>query len=239
MTMNQTNEKLLQILMQVAANPEPLNARELSELLELPLSSMYRYLKLLREWGLVEERNEDKSLIVGPAALMLQRGFNFRTPNMQYIDTVLARLQRQTGELAAYMVPVGYRAMCVAQKESDQALRCSFVPGQSQPLLRGASSKAMLAFMSEARYEKILAHFNELDNLAEWQEEFTLIRYQGYAISDSEIDPGVSGVSAPVMRGTKMVGAVSVMAPTSRIAKNKQAIIYHVLEAARALPTEI
>ena len=36
------------------------------------------------------------------------------------------------------------------------------------------------------------------------------IRKHGYAVSTSEIDPGVSGISAPVMKGSKLIGAVSV-----------------------------
>ncbi|MCV5961553.1 IclR family transcriptional regulator, partial [Escherichia coli] len=77
------------------------------------------------------------------------------------------------------------------QKESMQALRCSFVQGQSQPLLRGASSKVMLAFMPQSRCEKILRYFSQDHRLDEWEEELATIRKNGYAVSTSEIDPGV------------------------------------------------
>ncbi|MDW3125129.1 IclR family transcriptional regulator, partial [Vibrio sp. 1974] len=39
-------------------------------------------------------------------------------------------------------------------------------------------------------------------------------------------------------KGSKLVGAVSVMAPAHRVEKDKQRIILHVLQAARALPPE-
>jgi DNA-binding IclR family transcriptional regulator len=154
------------------------------------------------------------------------------------VDLVLNRLQKQTGEMSAYMVPVGYRALCVSRKESMQALRCSYVQGQSQPLLRGASSRVMLAYMPAQRCEKILRYFGEQDKIVQWQQKLEQIRNQGYAVSTSEIDPGVSGISAPVMKGSKLVGAVSVMAPAHRVETNQQKIILHVLQAARALPPE-
>ena len=232
------NEKALQLLMQVAVNDEPVPAKVLSEQLQVPLSSLYRHLKLLKEWNLIEESSHDKTLIIGPAALLLMRSYGTSQHSLEDVDAVLTRLQKQTGEMAAYMVPVGYRALCVSQKESMQALRCSYVQGQSQPLLRGASSKVMLAFLPPQRCEKILRYFGEDSRLEKWQAEFEVIRQHGYAVSTSEIDPGVSGISAPVMKGSKLIGAISVMAPAHRVEAHKQRIILHVLQAARALPPE-
>ncbi len=238
MNANQVNEKTLQLLMQVAVNDEPVSAKTLSEQLAVPLSSLYRHLKLLKEWNLIEESAHEKTFIVGPAALLLMRSYQTSQHSLESVETILARLQHQTGELAAYMVPVGYRALCVRQKESMQALRCSYVQGQSQPLLRGASSKVMLAFMPPERCERILRYFGQEARLNEWQTELEMIRKNGYAVSTSEIDPGVSGISAPVMKGSKLIGAVSVMAPAHRVEADKQRIILHVLQAARALPPE-
>ncbi|GAJ78514.1 LOW QUALITY PROTEIN: transcriptional regulator, IclR family [Vibrio sp. JCM 18905] len=236
---NQVNEKALQLLMQVAVSPFPVSAKTLSEQLNVPLSSLYRHLKLLKEWNLIEESVHDKTFVVGPAALLLMHSYETAQHGLDMVETILARLVQQTGgEMAAYMVPAGYRALCVRQKESMQALRCSFVQGQSQPLLRGASSKVMLAFMPQSRCEKILRYFNQDHRRDEWNKSLTTIRKHGYAVSTSEIDPGVSGISAPVMKGSKLIGAVSVMAPAHRVEKDKQRIILHVLQAARALPPE-
>lgn len=232
------NEKTFQLLMQVAVNSESVTAKTLSEQLQIPLSSLYRHLKLLKEWNLVEESYYDKTLVIGPAALLLMRSYGDSQHNLEEVDAVLSRLQKQTGEMAAYMVPVGYRALCVSQQDSMQALRCSYVQGQSQPLLRGASSKVLLAFMPQQRRDKILSYFGEDNNLDYWEEELNKIQKRGYAFSNSEIDPGVSGISAPVMKGSKLIGAVSVMAPAHRVKSDKQKIILHVLQAARALPPE-
>lgn len=234
----QVNEKILQLLMQVAVNDEPVTAKILSHQLGTPLSSLYRHLKMLKEWNLIEESTHDKTLIIGPAALMLMRSYQSSQSELESVSAVLRRLQKQTGEMAAYMVPVGYRALCVSRKESLQALRCSYVEGQSQPLLHGASSKVMLAYMPSARCEKILRYFGQESQWDAWQTKLDAIRTQGYAVSTSEIDPGVSGISAPVLKGSKLVGAVSVMAPAHRVEMNEQKIVLHVLQAARALPPE-
>lgn len=224
--------------MQVAVSASPVTAKVLSEQLGVPLSSLYRHLKLLKEWNLIEESPNDKTLIVGPAALMLMHSYQCSQHNLEAIDSILSRLQKQTGEMAAYLVPVGYRALCVSLKESQQALRCSYVIGQSQPLLAGASSKVMLAYLPENRCNKILRYFGEASRIDQWSYELEQIRNQGFAVSTSEIDSGVTGISAPVLKGSKLIGAVSIMAPAHRVAAHKDRFILHALQAARALPPE-
>lgn len=95
---NQVNEKSLQLLMQVAVNPEPVSAKGLSEQLQVPLSSLYRHLKLLKEWNLIEESPHDKTLIIGPAALLLMRSYETSQHNLDAVEAVLSRLQKQTGK---------------------------------------------------------------------------------------------------------------------------------------------
>ena len=97
----QVNEKVLQLLMQVAVNDEPVTAKQLSEQLGTPISSLYRHLKLLREWNLIEESPNDKTLIIGPAALLLMRSYETSQHDLDTVDSVLNRLQKQTNEIAA------------------------------------------------------------------------------------------------------------------------------------------
>ncbi|MFC1502982.1 IclR family transcriptional regulator [Pseudomonadota bacterium] len=234
------NQRLLQILMTISSSPEPLSAQMISDETSTPISSVYRYISTLREWNLIEEQHSLKRYIVGPAALQLTRNFHSFSPLSEGVRPVLKRLQNQTGEMSAYMVPVGFCALCVEMVESPYALRCSYQQGQSQPLILGASSKVLLAQFSEKRLVATLAHFGIKDECerAKWLVELQQIKQDGYALSTSEFDPGVSSVSAPVFLNKKVVGAISVMAPEERINHKKNNIIFNVLQAARALPPE-
>ncbi|MDP2514824.1 IclR family transcriptional regulator [Photobacterium damselae subsp. piscicida] len=234
------NEKLLQVLIHIAASNKPLHAQQLSNETGMPISSLYRYLALLRDWNLVEENHSQNTYSAGPAALQLQRNFHTHSPLPDGVRPVLKRLQQQTGEMSAYMVPVGFNALCVDSIDSPYALRCSYEKGQSQPLIRGASAKVILAHLSLSRQLMILAHYGITDQfeIDWWMTELELIKQDGFALSTSEIDPGVSGVSAPVFIGNKVAGAVSVMAPAERINSRKNKIVMCVLQAARALPPQ-
>ena len=232
------NEKLIQLLMHIASADEPLTAHVLSEQTGMPSSSVYRYLVILKNWNLIEESPRQSCYSIGPAALQLLRNFQRFSPLSSGVHQVLQRLQQQTGEMAAYLVPVGFRALCMARIDSPHALRCAYEEGQSQPLVRGAPAKVILAHLPESRILGTLYHFGitEPDAVEQWLKELAQIKEEGYAISTSEYDPGVSGVAAPVFSGNKIVGAVSIMAPEDRVQKRKHAIIFSVLQAARGLP---
>lgn len=95
---NQVNEKALQLLMQVAVSQFPVSAKTLSEQLNVPLSSLYRHLKLLKEWNLIEESVHDKTFVVGPAALLLMHSYETAQHGLDMVETILARLVQQTGK---------------------------------------------------------------------------------------------------------------------------------------------
>ena len=83
----------------------------------------------------------------------------------------------------------------------------------------------------------VFQHFNVTEPLllSKWQLDLETIVKQGFAVSRAEFDSGVFGVSAPVFRGKKILGAVSVMAPLDRIESRKDRLIQSVLNCAKQL----
>jgi DNA-binding IclR family transcriptional regulator len=65
------------------------------------------------------------------------------------------------------------------------------------------------------------------------------IRAQGYAVSDSEVDPGVWGVSAPIFhragRAAGCSASITLMAPSTRAAGHENQFIDGTLRTARAI----
>ncbi len=231
------SERLLHILMHISASTTPLIAQQISDETGIPLSSLYRYLAILKEWQLLEEDPITKRFFAGAASMQLSRNFLRFSTLPDQLRPLLKSLQRETGEMSAFMVAVGYQALCVESIESPYALRCSYEKGQSQPLILGASSKVLLANASVDRQVAVFQHFKITDPtaLTKWQGDLNGIVKQGFAVSRAEFDSGVFGVSAPVFRNKKILGAVSVMAPLDRIESRKDRLIQSVLTCAKQL----
>jgi DNA-binding IclR family transcriptional regulator len=112
--------------------------------------------------------------------------------------------------------------------ESQQPLRCSFVKGRGLPLCKGASAKALLAFMPREDQMAVLRRLQQeklitAEERAGLGKELARIQKQGYATTDSEVDDGVWGISAPVFQQASHAAAVvTLMAPNTRIKNRTQ-----------------
>lgn len=221
-------DRLLRVLVAVARHGTPVSAKELADNAGQPLSTIYRQLALLKRWGLVSELSPDGGYGPGPVSVQLAWGFDATSHLLSLARPEMEKLAAQTEESVALMALVAGETMCLEMIESQQSLRCSILKGRSLPLLRGASAKALLAFLPEPQCETIIG--NQLGQSSEaahqLRAELALVRSQRYAESLGEVDEGVWGVSVPIFspRGDLMAG-LSLMAPAIRAEKRRQSFI--------------
>ncbi|MFZ6780372.1 IclR family transcriptional regulator [Undibacterium sp. Ji83W] len=240
------SERVLQVLACIARHGEALSARELVEQTGLPLSTLYRQLAPLKKWGLVQEHAQTGLYEPGPLAVQLARGFDQHSWLMSAARDELADLVQKSGESVGLLAYVNGQVVCLDMQESQQALRCSFAKGRASSSVRGASAKALLAYLPPALQDDLLAQ-NFLENaplpnqpLQDLQTQLHSIREQRYATSENEVDLGIWGVSAPVFSGRdKLEATLSLMAPAQRIQQRKQELINMTLAAADRLSRKL
>jgi len=122
-----------------------IRADELSTLLETPLSTIYRYLRTLTEFGFVERHGSGYRL--GSRLHVLGAGPAVSAEELiRAAEPVLMTLTEATGETAFISRRIGVAAVCLAQFASGQALRVVLEPGQAGPLHVGAVGQVLLAF---------------------------------------------------------------------------------------------
>ncbi|MBN8414425.1 IclR family transcriptional regulator [Halomonas cupida] len=210
------SDRMLALLCCLANQGGAMTVKALAAQTQQPTSTAYRHLRQLLAWGMVSER-EGGTYAPGPQAVRLQQGFERSNDLLKWARPVLMELTDLTEEGSALLVPVRDHALCVDMIDSSQPLRCCYHRGQVQPLLKGASARALLAFMSDEERAMALA----LRTPKEQSDALTgleQIRAQGVATSLGEIDGGIWGASAPVFsaRG-KLKAVVSLMAPEARV----------------------
>jgi DNA-binding IclR family transcriptional regulator len=81
--------------------------------------------------------------------------------------------------------------------------------------------------MDEAQsLSALLAQGVDSGDVATYQRSFAEIRAAGYAVSQSEIDDGIWGVSAPLIDSRdRLQGAISLMAPAFRAQQRTERLI--------------
>ena len=220
------------------ARHRSLSSEQISSLLRLPASVVYRHLHTLLQAGFVVESQVIGNYSAGPEVVRLADNYRQEALAQGEVRKRLEQLSQETEELAAYLVQSSQEALCVESVESAHILSCSYSPGRSRPLLHGASARTILAHLPAEEIDGILAtRFLQPSEELAIRTDLDEIRTRGYATSSGTLAPGVWGVSAPVFARTGFAGVVSTMVPQERAATEaeRQAFINRTREAAADL----
>jgi DNA-binding IclR family transcriptional regulator len=209
--------RVLALMLAFSADRNTLTAREMAAATGIALPSVYRYITLLRETGLLAG-DERGSYRLSARLIGLARAAEAAESIIDVADPVMHRLAADNQETVILVRLIGRSAVCVHRVESAQRLRISFEPGQPLPLDRGASSRLLLSGLAPEVRREYLAPLAERDPraAAHLEEQITLAGQRGWAVSEEEIDKGVWAASAPVMQGKRMVAVLTVPSPLVR-----------------------
>jgi DNA-binding IclR family transcriptional regulator len=192
-------------------------ADELATLLETPLSTVYRYLRTLTEFGFVDRI--DGAYRLGPR-LLVGGGSTVSTEELiRRADPILSMLAAETGETAVISRRVGLAAVCLQQQPSAQALRVVLEPSGSSPLGVGALGRVLLAYAPQEIQDEVLGNGSTGepgDTIPALASELAAVVADGLAVTEGEPIAGSVGIAAPVLRDDGIVAAVGVLAPAAR-----------------------
>lgn len=223
--------RALQILLQFSAKRPELTIDHLLETHDISQPSAYRYLSLLREMNLIEERSKGV-FVLSPQVLKLARAAEVTMDYRAEAQLLLERVSKRTGETALYLRRVNDAAVCLAIAESEHPISISFQPGLLMPLHGGAAAKVLLAeYDKRSQYLAAVRPPLSADARSELEKDLDRIRAEGFAESRGEVDEGVWAVAAPVRAHGVLVGAMTVVAPTYRLEEEHKVEIADELRA--------
>jgi IclR family acetate operon transcriptional repressor len=208
----------LRLLLTVADRGEA-RADELSTSLEMPLSTVYRYLRTLGEFGFVDRHGG--VFRVGPK-LLIGTGANVSSERLiRHADAALRMLVHETGETSVVVRRIGLSCVCLHQIESESSLRVTLEPGEMSPLYAGALGRVLLAFAPPEVLDEVLAQdlarvTDATPTENELREGLAAAVMTGLVVSEGELIPGSVAVAAPLFREDGIVGAIGVLAPAFR-----------------------
>jgi DNA-binding IclR family transcriptional regulator len=221
----------LRILLTIADRGE-IRADDLGSTLDMSMSTVYRYLKTLTEFGFVDRHGGGYGL--GPR-LLIGTGANVSGEELIRIaDPILQMLAQETGETALISRRIGLSAVCLYEVASEHPLRVTLGPGHSGPLDEGAIARVLLAFAPEAVLDELLAS-GDADEAA-LRDDLGDIVADGMARSAGEYLPGSVAMAVPIMREDGIVAAIGVIGPEARCGLAWRARVARVLpDAARSI----
>lgn len=204
-----TRDRLLQILRLFAAERASWTAAEVAARFGVSLSTAYRDIALLVESGFLDPVDGSKAYVLGPAIVEFDRVIRRSDPLVNAANGPMQRLAARTPVAAVVLLCRRHRdaVMCVHEARAGAPISdVSYERGRPMPLLRGASSKIILAQMPprqlRALFERLRRQGQGPRDDAGWtrlQEELKSIRKAGVCVLTGEVDKGVTGVAVPLV----------------------------------------
>ena len=208
----------LRLLLTVADRGE-IRADDLAGVLDMPLSTAYRYLRTLSEFGFVDRH--DGRYRLGPRLLIGTESRVSSEHLTRQSDPVLRMLVDETGETAVVTRRVGLSAMCLHQVESRHGMRVVLEPGGLTPLYAGAMARVLLAFAPGEILEEVVGQ--GLDPVTPntpsetaLREGLDEVRQNGIAVSEGELIAGAVAMAVPIFQDDGIVGALGLTGPDAR-----------------------
>lgn len=242
-TMLQTVERALSFMEFVADTGAPPTLKEIAENLRLNIATTYHLFNTLEARGYVV-RNVDGGVRLGRAAAALYQAMADDPAHDQTIRRVIEQLCSATQETTYLTRLAGTSVVIQAIAEAPQTLRVSGlrVGFKGREHLR-ASGKAVLAFVSDARFA---AYLKDLQPALSGQErkiiedDLVAIRRRGFAIDNEKYERGICCLAAPYFRADGAVaGSVTISLPAVRFPKNKRMLSSALLDAASAVSSAL
>lgn len=191
---------------------------ELAEELELPTSTAYRYIRSLREYGLIEE---SQGIYVPGWRLMEIAGQHLTHTKLAELGIDRLRtLTYQTSETSVLAVRAGSHAICLRQVASPLAERKVFRINELLPLYAGAGQRILLAHAPRAVVDIVLAGIvpkaGNTPSPERLVELLATARRDGFAVSRGEYQPGAVAVAVPVFASGEVACSLTLAGPEAR-----------------------
>lgn len=239
--------RALRTLTALSEAQKGLTLQELHEALGVPVGSMHRLLATLAAEEYVTRSPLNRKYFLGRAARALDPGRRLESslvPAPPAVSTAAAT----SGETVFVTELIAGVAVCVSLVEARHPLRLFVRIGQEMPLNAAASARVILAYQEPGLAQDLIAHSPLRSFTADTPvtaeailSHLGRVRAQGFDVCDSELDPNVWAVAAPIFdaRG-RVASSVTLAAAAARMADPlvRTNATETVLIAARAMSEE-
>ncbi|WP_424980050.1 IclR family transcriptional regulator [Leisingera sp. S232] len=215
--------RILEIVEAICLNPEAATAARLSQTLEIPAPTIYRWLDALSE----------ERFIAPTASGHYVPGERFRDlilNSLQYEPSVTERrsilrdLSEQLNETVSLSIPHGTKLIYFDRLESHWPFQVNLKVGAPLPLHCCASGKVYLSTMKPKaalgifdRIQEKKSARNTITSTSAFEEELERVRQAGYAIDRGEWFDDMVGAAVPIYGNSgSLIACLSTHALTTR-----------------------
>lgn len=212
--------RALQLLLSFSSSTPRRTAAELAEIIEVPIGSIYRYISLFRELGIIEDAPGSRFQLT-PLILPVARAAMAVQTAVEVARPLLATLAEEVGETVMLMRQADDVAVCMVSIPSHHSLRVEHPVGHTLPLAGGATTEALLVQMPADERERRIYAIPE-DRRPDDQALQEISR-RGWSQSDQSQEEGVWACASSLELLGQPPLAITIAAPRLRLSGDQRA----------------
>jgi len=224
----QSLDRGLVILEAVSRSSEPVSLAELTNLLGIYRSSVFRLANTLKRRGFLAYPTGRKDYILGSALWRLAHQYDWGNMLIRVSHEGLKKLAARTNETAHLAIREGKSALFIDHAAVNHVIAVSGQTGEMVPLYCTAHGKALLTDLDQQELRSLFGSSlksytkQTVRTVAQLADTCAQIRAQGFASDDGEFQEGVRCVAAPIRAQSGMViGSIGISAPLLRFPKER------------------
>lgn len=203
--------------------------RDLSKEMDINHTVIYRILKTFEERKIIVQNPISKKYQLGSGLLPLFVTYKSRNTLSDLVLPVMNELSEKTGESVFLTWKEGYEGITVEIVESSNNIRFTVSKGTRTPLYIGASTKSIMAFLTEQEKNEIVNQGIEkrtersLATKEEIYRDLDMIKENKWAYTEGEYSDEVFGISTPIFdTHGDVIASLTLAGPTYRINEEKK-----------------
>ncbi|MFD1436292.1 IclR family transcriptional regulator [Kroppenstedtia eburnea] len=225
----QSVDRALKILEVLSTRKEGYGVTELSHILPLNKTSVYRMLSTLVLHGFVEQDLETERYKLGYKVLELSSILLDSIDLRMEAKAYLKEVERLTNEVVHLVVYDRGEAVYIEKLEGNETLRMHSKVGSRAPMHCSGVGKVILAHLPEQEAVQIIERYGMAAHTAHTItdrellfDHLRMIRKKGYALDLEENELGINCIAGPIFdHSGRVVAAVSISGPTMRMTKER------------------
>jgi IclR family acetate operon transcriptional repressor len=228
----QSLDRGLIILEVIAKANNPVSLTDLTNVLGIDRSSVFRLANTLKRRGFLAYPSGRKDYILGPALWRFLHQYDWGTMLIRVSHEHLKELADQINETAHLAIREGKHALFIDHTTANHLISVSAQTGEMVPLYCTAHGKALLADADERELRALIGPGqlrrytkNTMTSIQELSKDCALIKKRGYATDEAEFAEDLRCVAAPIrVDNDVIVGSIGVSAPMSRFSKERHRV---------------
>lgn len=237
----QSVDRSLLILETVGKSPSPVSLAQLTNVLTIDRSSVFRLANTLKRRGFLAYGPAGRDYVLGSSVWRLSRQYDWDGMLATVAHEHLQMLARMTGETTNLTVREGATVLFIDHVATNHVVAISGQTGEIAPLYCTAHGKALLADFDDEALRKLLGNKplkrytkNTLKSITQLARACAEVRTRGFAIDHAEFIEDVCCVAAPIRdRKGAILASIGMSAPAARFRASRESeLAAHVVRAA-------